>query len=277
MWRLIFVAVLAVICLAYAAYLTIKELKTQIDSKKVLRITFLWAILSPMIAYLFVSCGRLCKVLGIIDVIGSSDAWIGFAGSIIGGVITMVALHITITHEREMREHDHIETIKPYISCRISNYDPEERTIFVGECVNNYGNIKGIMKNISNNIGNIQFKGEENSKEKEEGVYEKIDDLDDLGISIYTVQLDNGFFLAPQETYEWNTNFGLELDDSGEFKIPNNAFSFRHSVFFEVTNVSNTDAYTFQFDFEVNINIDVDNNPIIFLEKQNNIILQSNE
>lgn len=273
MWKLILIAILIVAFLVYVVYLTAKALKTQTDSGKVLRITFMWVIFSPVMAYLFVSCVRLCKTLGIIDIIGSSDAWIGFAATIISGAITMIALYITLTHEREMREYNHIEAIKPYISCHISNYNAEERTISVGACVNNYGHIKGVMKNISNNIGNIILKGEENSKENADGVYEKIDDLENFGISIYTVQLDSGFFLAPQETYEWNTNFSLYVDDAGEFKMPDNAFSFKHSIFFEVTNVSNTDTYTFQFDFEVNINIDINNNPIIFLEKQNNIIL----
>lgn len=277
MWKLVLVVIFVVACLIYAFCLTVKEFKTQIDSRKVLRITFLWAIFSPLVVYLFVLCGRLCKTFDIIDAIGSSDAWIGFAGSIIGGAITMIALHITLAHESETREYDHIEAIKPYISCRISNYDAEKRTISVGECVNNYGYIKGIMKNISSNIGNIKFKDEEISIENAEGVYEKVDSLENLGISIYTVQLDNGFFLAPQDTYEWNTNFNLEVDGAGEFKLPDNAFSFKYSIFFDITNVSNTDTYTFQFDFEVNINIDINNNPIIFLEKQNNSILEPNK
>ncbi len=261
--------------IVYSIILLVKDFKEQLDSIKVLRVTSFIIIFSPVFTYVLVIIAKFLKSNHLMDAIGTADAWIGFAGSIIGGSITMFALYLTFKHESKVREKNHIDSIKPYISCRIANYKDDERKINIGECVSEYGHIECIMRNISNNIGNIKFKDEFISVETKKDHFEKVDNLKQFGISIYTVQFDNGFFLAPQETYKWNTNFGLEVDDDGNYKFNDNAFSFMHTILFEITDVSNTDKYTFRFDFEININIDVNNKPILFLEKQNNSILQN--
>lgn len=252
--------------------LIVKEFKSKLDYIKVLIVTIFIIIFSPIFTYVLVMIARYLKNYQIIDAIGTSDAWIGFAGSIIGGSITMFALYLTFKHESRVREKNRIDSIKPYISCRISNYKEDERKIDIGECVNDYGHIQCVMKNISNNIGNIKFKEQFISREIEKNHFEKVYNLDQFGISTFAVQLDNGFFLAPHETYKWNINFGLVTDDVGNYKFENHCFSYIHTILFEITDVSNTDTYIFRFDFEVNINIDKNNKPTLFLEKQNNSI-----
>ena len=76
------------------------------------------------------------------------------------------------------------------------------------------------MRNISNNIANgIKIVEEYSSVEIKKDVYKRYDDLlEKYGISIYTTSLNDGTFLAPQEEYNWKTNFGIELTEEGDYK-----------------------------------------------------------
>ena len=47
--------------------------------------------------------------------VGDTGDWIGFSGSIIGGLMTMFALVFTIQHENQNRKQERIEQLKPYI------------------------------------------------------------------------------------------------------------------------------------------------------------------
>lgn len=253
----------------------VKEFKEQLNAMRVLRVTALVVILSPIITYGILDLCRILKKFQLVEAIGSADAWIGFAGSIIGGSITMLALYLTFRHERDVGRQQYIDSIKPYISCRIVNYDEDERTIDVGKCIDDYGFIKCKMKNISNSIANISYFDQYISLEKEKGVYEKQKNLDQFGISIYTVQLDNGFFLAPKDDYKWNVNFNIELDNQGNYRFRDSAFAFQYTILFKITDVLKADAYIFEFSFDVNINIDTKGEPILFLENQSNSILEN--
>ena len=253
----------------------LKSFKEQLDSLKVLSITAIVVLLSPYFTYAIVLLARDMKGYGWIEAAGSADAWIGFSGSIIGGAVTMIALYLTFKHEQEKDRQQYIESIKPYISCRITNYDEDNRTINIGECVNNYGFIKCKMKNISNNIANIKLSDQYISLEIDKDVYERNESLDQYGISIHTVQLDSGFFLAPKDDYKWNTNLWIELDEDGNYKFDGSAFAFRYTITFEITDVLKADTYTFVFDFDININIDTEGNPVLFLDNQNNTIIET--
>lgn len=259
----------------FGIVLLCKHFKEQLDSMKVLSITAIVVVLSPYITYAIALLAREIKAFGWIEAVGSADAWIGFSGSIIGGSVTMLALYLTFRHEKEKDRQQYIDSIKPYISCRISNCDEDERMIEVGDCIENYGFIRCKMKNISCNIANVTFNDQYISVERENGVYEKQENLDQYGISIYSVQLDNGFFLAPKDDYKWNINFGIELDEEGKFKFVGNAFAFRYTVLFEITDVLKEDTYVFAFDIDINININTEGKPILFLENQQNTIIES--
>lgn len=252
----------------------VKDFKEQLNSMKMLRVTAFVVIFSPIITYAILDISRELKKYQLVEAVGSADAWIGFAGSIIGGSITMLALYLTFRHEREVGRQQYIESIKPYISCRISNYDELERSIDVGNCLNDYGFIQCKMKNISHNIANISYIDQYVSIERAKGEYVKQENLEQFGISIYTVQLDDGFFLAPKDSYRWKTNVLIEQDDEGNYKFEGSAFAFRYTIQFGVTDVLKADTYIFEFDFDININIDTDGKPILFLWNQGNAILE---
>lgn len=263
------------VLLVWGVSLLIKDFKELLDAKKVLRATAFVVIFAPIITYITLYVSRMMKDYQWVDAIGSADAWIGFSGSIIGGSITMLALYLTFRHEREVRWQQHIDSIKPYISCRIANYNKDEQTIDVGKCIDDYGFIKCKMKNISNNIANISYGDQYVCLEREKGVYEKQENLNQFGISIYTVQLDTGFFLTPKDDYKWNVNFNIELDDEGNYKFEDSAFAFRYTILFEITDVLKADTYIFEFAFDININIDINGKPILFLDNQSNTILEN--
>lgn len=275
------IIILCCICIAvfvllvWGVGLLIKDFKELLDAKKVLRATAFVVIFAPIVTYIILYVSRMMKDYQWVDAIGSADAWIGFSGSIIGGSITMLALYLTFRHEREVGRQQYIDSIKPYISCRIANYNKDEQTIDVGKCIDDYGFIKCKMKNISNNIANISYGDQYVSLEREKGVYEKQENLNQFGISIYTVQLDTGFFLAPKDDYKWNVNFNIELDDEGNYKFKDSAFAFRYTILFEITDVLKADTYIFEFAFDININIDINGKPILFLDNQSNTILEN--
>ncbi|MBQ3252185.1 MAG: hypothetical protein IJB02_02965 [Oscillospiraceae bacterium] len=270
-----FIGAVVLVISIWAVCMAVKDFKEQLNAMKVLRVTALVVILSPIITYAILDLSRMLKKYQFVEAIGSADAWIGFAGSIIGGSITMIALYLTFRHERDVGRQHYIESIKPYISCRVANYDEDDRTIDVGKCIEDYGFIKCKMKNISNSIANISYGDQYISLEQEKGVYEKQENLDQFGISIYTVQLDSGFFLAPKDDYKWNVNFNIELDDDGNYKFQDSAFAFRYTILFQITDALKADTYTFEFAFDININIDTNGKPILFLDNQSNTILEN--
>ena len=269
--------IVAFVLMILGVSLLAKDFKEMLDAKKVLRVTTIVVILSPIATYIILLFSRQIKEYSWMRAIGSADAWIGFAGSIIGGSMTMLALYLTFRHERDIQRQQYIDSIKPYVSCRVDSYDEDERTIKIGDCVNDYGYIKCKMKNISSNIANISYHEQYVSIEKEKGVYEKQENLDQFGISIYSVESDNGFFLGPKDDYHWNTNFLVELDNKGNYKFEDSAFAFRYTICFEITDVLKADTYIFEFDFDLNVNIDINGKPILFLENQRNVILEKSE
>lgn len=65
----------------------------DVSSKNVLIITCGLIILFPMVTYLL---ALIFREYDIIPPVGSADAWIGFAGGIFGGSLTMAALYFTL-------------------------------------------------------------------------------------------------------------------------------------------------------------------------------------
>ena len=208
----------------------------------------------------------ICKKYGIIEKVGSADAWIGFAGAGMGGLITMLALYFTLKQNTEMNKKIRTLSMRPYVVCSITNLDGEGREVLVGDCVGDYGFIECRMRNISNNVANgIKIVDEYSSVKTEKGNCVRYDDMmDKFGISIYTVSMNEGTFLAPGEEYNWKTNFYVEADGRG-YKWNDSAFAFRHTVVFEMTDIACFEKYTQRFDFEININVDVDNGLHLFL------------
>lgn len=207
------------------------------------------------------------KYLKIVVPVGSVDAWIGFSGSILGSSITMLALYFTLKQNEEINRQNQMHLVRPYISCSIINLDPEEHEIVMKNYIDNYDFIECKMRNISNNIANgIKIRDEYATVIDSRGNCIRYDDLyDKFGISMYTVSLNDGTFLAPQEEYKWRTNFGVDKSKDGIYKWGGSAFAFKYTIIFELSDIHDSMKYAHKFEYEININVDVNNKLHFFL------------
>ena len=131
----------------------IKEFLRYVNSNKILASTVFVIAFGILTTYFTALLCKDVRELGIVQV-GSADAWIGFAGSCLGGFMTMLAVYFTLIDNRKNNNEEKINSIKPYLSCRIVNLDDEQQEILVENYIESYGFIECEMRNISNNIAN---------------------------------------------------------------------------------------------------------------------------
>ena len=268
---LIIAFVITITLLAYAVYLLVKDFRANLKSNKLLATTIFVVLFSVVGTYIV---ALFFKRFEIIEQVGSVDAWIGFAGAGMGGFITMLALYYTLKQNQEMSTSNRITMLKPYVSCSITNLDDKGPKILLSDYIGNYDFIKCKMKNISGNIANgIKIVDEYSLVETEIDIFHRFDDLLDMyGISIYTVSINDGTFLAPQDEYNWKTNICVELTEDGEYRWPDSAFAFKHIIIFEFKEFENLQTYNHVFEFEININVDTENKLHFFLWNISNSI-----
>lgn len=147
--------VLVIISIALLVFIVLAIMKTWDKwlKKRNIFMTTVLSILTPLfITYLVAASCRL--IIPSYFKVGSVDAWIGFAGAIFGGSITMLALYFTLKHNEDINKASQASQIKPYISCDITNYDANKREIIIENCINNFGFIDFKMRNVSSNIAN---------------------------------------------------------------------------------------------------------------------------
>lgn len=268
---IVILGVILVICSFMAIYLMIKDFTENLKSNR-LFLTTLFIIMSSLVGTYLLAW--IFKNYDIMEQVGTADAWIGFAGSAMGGLITMLALYFTLSQNQEMARKQHATSLKPYVSCYITNLDKEEMKLQLDDCIGDYGFIECKMKNVSNNIANaIKIIEEYSLVKNSSGDEERFDDLYELaGISIYTVEINEGMFLAPQDEYNWKTNIGVELDGDGKYKWDGSALCFKHIVVFELIDAENIQKYYHTFQYELNINVDINDKLHFFLWNISNSI-----
>lgn len=222
-------------------------------------------ILSPVTTYLIAA---LLKNQEMISPIGSADTWIGFAGSIIGGSITMIALYFTIKQEHIIIKKNTELSVMPNIYCELKNEvisnNTNDKELIVGDCINNWGFVNWDMVNSSDNLANnvrivdqLYFLPKPNSKEK---AYIEIENLDEYGISLYTILYEDSIFIPPHNKQSWKANFMVETNDDGTYKFGDSSFIFKHAIVYKYSDVLENKEYTGRFEFEFNINVDTENN-----------------
>lgn len=221
------------------------------------------------------------KSQGAIAPIGSVDSWISFAGSIIGGSITMIALYFTIKQEHIMIKKNTELSVMPSIYCELKNEmisnNTNDKELLVGGCINNWGFVNWDMVNSSDNLANnvrivdqLYYLPKPNSMEK---AYTKIDDLDEYGISLYTILYEDSVFIPPHNKQSWKANFMIETNDDGTYKFGNSAFVFKHAIVYKYSDVLENKEYTGRFEFELNINVDSENKLHFYLWDSSNRLI----
>ena len=238
-------------------------------------VTVLIVVASPIATYLI---ALLCKDTTAIPHLGSVDAWIDFSGSIIGGSLTMLALAFTIHHERKVAEENERQNIRPTLFCKIKNelLADEYGQFSLPDCVNNYGFIRWEMSNVSTNVADHIRIVDQQTYIRNENSDEEIDGnllLENQGISIMTVLIQDHISLEPNGSAMFQTNFGLETLEDGTFKT-GNAFDFVYAITIEYTDVKGIGVYKSKFTIHLNINIDVENKPCVFIESTSNTLLE---
>ncbi len=239
-------------------------------------------VLAPIATYLVVLFIKFISLkFDYIYILGTADTWINFFGSLFGGSITMLVLYYTIKESNAAENRNRIETIKPCVIGEFTSYDETERELVVSDCVNNYDFLQWKLSNISNNLANDVRIIDEYSLLQDvnyEFTIRSNDLLEEYGISIYTVILDEGVVIKPGGLKNYKTNFSLEKDINDNFKF-GNALMFQHCLIISYYNIENSMVYKTKFDFIININIDINDQPHLFLWSISNkyIDSQSNE
>ncbi len=91
------------------------------------------------------------------SIVGHSSDWIAFSGSIIGGMMTMLAVIYTIQHEKILRKQEQIDQIKPFIHIDLKMYENSRKYAFNDrdEMISLYLQVNNIS---NNNLRDFQIK-----------------------------------------------------------------------------------------------------------------------
>lgn len=145
---------------------------------------------------------------------GSKDAWISFAGSIIGGATTMLALYFTIKFEHERMRAERRKQSRPFIVCTPKFEHSFSKTINKA--------YDSCMYPISIEVENISDNLVKDFRVLSEMIFEyntesKAYDLDNQSLlrnnktpyDIWTVVLDDLVMIKPHNAFHLQTNFGI--------------------------------------------------------------------
>ncbi len=165
LYLLIVITVITIAILIYAIVLLIKQFQSDLKAGKLAVTTATVIFFSVVATYLI---GLFFKNIDVIEQVGSVDAWIGFAGAGMSGVITMLALYFTLEHSIkanqlsekliDMEETRYKLEMRPFAF--VSNWeafeitpkelvdDPTQKFIQIGEY--KHGNALGIALELTN-------------------------------------------------------------------------------------------------------------------------------
>ena len=121
---LVIVVIIVVGLMVYAVRSMVKDFKENLKSRRLFETTFQIVLVYTVATYLV---ALFFKEFNFLEQVGSVDAWIGFAGAGMGGLITMLALYFTLKNSEEANKNNQIASLKPYVVCRIMNLDEENR------------------------------------------------------------------------------------------------------------------------------------------------------
>lgn len=148
------------IILSFIFYLILKALKDNFELiDNILVFTFVLVLSFTLVT--FVISGLAVNFSPIEIRFGDIDAWIGFAGSILGSSITMFALIYTMRHERILREEDSNRQKEAEIKTNNENLEIQKRLVMPipllttilskGEFITNGTQLNSIIINKSKN------------------------------------------------------------------------------------------------------------------------------
>lgn len=234
-------------------------------------------VLSPTITYLialFFSKFHLIKQIGLVD------TWISFAGSIIGGAITMIALIFTVKEQQKANKINAEIQSRPYVFCQINNYSGNFKR-FNSSNKNDYeGEIFWEMANASNNVAErVRIIDEKLYLEDTNGIsgieLKDLTDVEDMGITIYTVLAENFYYIVPYKDIPWKTT--ILIDKPVFYQKNKSGITLKNVIFYEYCNAQLDTVYQWEFSFSVFVSIDVDDKLSFHIEDISNTAIKQLE
>ena len=218
----------------------------------ILFFSFVFLVISFPFAYIILDLGRqLSKVNNVR--IGSSDGWLAFIGSLLGGIITMIALIFTLRHEKNIREDDmknrelEIAILStPVLKLSLSSYVNNKVKILTVQNLSNNkymftfsGNF--IVENISSNFA--LFKNVQIGNMKD--ITNKLNNNCIREFNIINLEILKNDLIPPQTSQEINFSLETEFNNFDSLTLD---FIFVYSDFKNLNNYAVNSKFSIEFD-----------------------------
>lgn len=238
----------------------------KINNKNINYIFLLILLLSPFFTYILL---LFTKYIGTLYIdpkfkLGSIDAWIGFLGSIVGSVITILVLVNTINRDSEKEIKDEARRNQPYI--HIIPKANDEYKIEIKNNQNYHSEIYPIslrLKNLTSNpakdIELISQTSEIYNSDSNSFVpFSPYDEDDSKYYQLYIVLVDDRKFIEGNKEDNYHLNFYIyDLDYSP-------SETFRINIKISYRDVLDIVEYEHSYTIEILLNISNQNLPIIW-------------
>lgn len=244
--------------------------------KRIILITSLIFVLSAPLTYFIIFC--IDKVLlpnfPWIIIEGSKDAWISFFANIFSGIITMLALFITIKHENISYNREQTKLIRPFIVATPLFEKEFMNSVHENSC---FYPISFRVENISNNlVKDLQIVDEQvyeyNPTSKKYDLNQQVLlSNNQTHYSIFTVLLESRTMIKPLASYDFQTNF---LIDDYSVTSESSAHSFKVFVILKYRDIMDKVEYTHKVEYELFINYTNTGNFILFTDNIQNTLLE---
>ena len=189
------------------------------------------------------------RIVTIGDIKGGD--WLGFTGSIIGGIIAATSILITITRAKEEVKEKEIKDVRPFI-------------VFKPELNNDF--MKSLDKEqdychyvIDSTIENVSDKLVNDLRLKEEKVYiynyeteeYELVNFNNMRYSLYTVLLDSREMIKPHDKFSFHTNF--IIDDYSKAR-DEETYAFKVVTRYTYRDILDLVEYTHYTEYDIGIN-----------------------
>lgn len=212
-----------------------------------------------------------------IPVEGSKDAWISFAGSIIGGATTMLALYFTIKFEYERMRVEKRKQLRPFVACA-----PKFEHSFAKTINRAYDScmypITIEVENISDNlVKDFRILSEVVLEYNTESKAYDLDNQsllrnDETPYGIWTVVLDDLVMIKPHNTFYLQTNFVINPYSVTRKKESNH--SFQIELKYSYQDSLDLVEYVYALSYELVLNFDNKGGYKLFTQKIRNALLK---
>ena len=201
---------------------------------------------------------------------GTKDSWISFAGSIIGGFITMLVLYFTVKQSNMENENNNIKSVRPFILVTPELNNDFDESIDT-DCNGCQYVIDTTVENISNNLVKDLVLEKELVYIYNSSINDfELLDPDKDNYAIYTVLYNKQDMIKPNGVSKFHTNF---IINNYSDALEDNAVCFKVVTTYRYKDVMDYVEYKHYFEYELNINYSRDGKFSLFAQDiKNNLV-----